>query len=367
MAAGIKFLSKARGRPFCISAEAGADRCSDVKSAVWPVLGLARFALALIVAGCHLPSFVERGDFFAGLKNFSGLVAVMAFLVVSGFSIAASYERDREQFYFRRALRILPLYVPIVTISAVLPFFCNEGALSLDVPCYEQVFLNLCFTQGFIVDSLRSNPVVWTLSLEVFFYAITPVITRLSNRALLATACACAFCYVNSSWVAYVHHAGALFGVNVVLLGWCWILGFWIYRERGRSAELALAVGVVAVTLNHFYVHKWWIFSWSIPFAALALAQKIELSPRLARAGIFLGDISYPFYLSHFPLYVALDAMGAPKWGALFLGCGLVLALALDLFVDKPAKRLLLGLVQRLPEASLRALPRLFGKKIRAA
>lgn len=321
-------------------------------AALWPTLGFARFLLALVVAGCHLAAFTDKGDPVAELKQFSGLVAVMSFLVLSGYSIAASFERDRERFYFRRALRILPLYVPVVALSGVLPIFLRGDAVAVPVPSYEQMVLNLCFAQGFFADSIDANPVVWTLSLEVFFYAITPWLARLPDRALLAIAGGFALCYVNSTRVGFVHHPSALYGVNVVLLGWTWLLGFWMHRARGRAAEVALAIGVLAVTLQHAGIHRWWIFTWAVPFAALLVAPRISLRPGVARAFGFLGDISYPLYLAHYPAYLLLDALGAPRTGALLLGGALVVAVVLDALFDKPAKNAILRLVERMPRWS---------------
>jgi len=83
------------------------------------VLGGLRFFLALIVAVSHLP---YRGSAIEiVLFRLCGMSAVISFLLLSGYSIAASYEKDRNGFYFRRALRILPLYVLTVVASTFVP------------------------------------------------------------------------------------------------------------------------------------------------------------------------------------------------------------------------------------------------------
>ena len=318
-----------------------------VNSALWPTLGFVRFLLALIVAGGHLAWFTEKGDLVAELKQFSPLVAVMSFLFLSGYSIAASYERDNAQFYFRRALRILPLYVPVVVASACLPIFYPGGVLGLEAPSYYQTVLNLCFAQGFIFPSIDSNPVVWTLSLEVFFYLVAPLLARASNRTLLVLSCVSALAYINVGSFMFVHHPSAMWGLNALLLGWAWILGFWVYRARGNSASIALAIGFVAVSLQHTGIQKWWIFTWALPFAALIFSERITLRPAARKSFLFLGDVSYPLYLVHFPLYALLGALDFPKVGALFIMCALLAATILDLAYDKPAKRLILALAAR--------------------
>jgi peptidoglycan/LPS O-acetylase OafA/YrhL len=316
-----------------------------MKSMHWPLLGLARFLLALIVAGSHLASFAPKGDPTAFIAQFSGLVAVMGFLVISGYSIAASYERETHDFYFRRALRILPQYVLLVVASALLPVVFS-GSLAfagqtLPAPAYSQVVLNLCFAEGFFTGSIETNPVVWTLALEVFFYAVTPLLARCSNRTLLLLGTFGALCYVNVPAFFPIHFPTALWGINVVLLGWAWVLGFWMQRAKGSALEIAWAIGVFALTLNHAGIEKWWLFTFSLPLLALKIAPRLRPNERLARWFLFLGDISYPLYLVHFPLYLVWTRHGFETPGVVLLVGAIAVSSVLDLAYDKPVKRLI--------------------------
>jgi peptidoglycan/LPS O-acetylase OafA/YrhL len=63
---------------------------------LWPLLGGVRFLLALIVVGTHLIFFSPPCEWSHGLLNLSGFAAVLGFLIISGFSIAASYEKSRK-------------------------------------------------------------------------------------------------------------------------------------------------------------------------------------------------------------------------------------------------------------------------------
>ncbi len=72
-----------------------------VKTAMlWPMLGGVRFLLALIVAGDHLALFFPASELSYNLKSLSSLAAVLGFLVISGFSIAASYAKEPQGFYW---------------------------------------------------------------------------------------------------------------------------------------------------------------------------------------------------------------------------------------------------------------------------
>jgi peptidoglycan/LPS O-acetylase OafA/YrhL len=105
--------------------------------------------------------------------------AVPIFCVLSGFLIYRSLRKvtsiDEIRLYAkRRLLRVYPLYVA----SVVLCVLC--GPLSL-----HQALGELFMLQVFGFDSL-SNPVIWSLYVEVVFYAILPVVVfSIDGRQML--------------------------------------------------------------------------------------------------------------------------------------------------------------------------------------
>lgn len=327
-------------------------------NSLWPVLGFIRFLLALVVAGCHLSWFTEKNDAGRLLANFGGLFAVFGFLVLSGYSIAASHERDKDRFYYRRALRILPLYLLVIVACSAAPLLFAKGVVpfpggSVRPPDFPQFVLNAFFMQGFVAESIEMNPVVWTLGLEVFFYAITPWLAHLSQRTLLVMVCASALLFVNANSHMYVHHPSMLYGINVPLLGWAWLCGFWVFRQKGNAAEVAWAIGMVALTLNNDGMNRWWIYSWTLPFIGIKFAGGWKLPRAVIGAMGFLGDVSYPLYLVHFPAYVLLRAAGYPGKGLLLIPAAFFVAAVLDLAYDKPFKRLM----QRTKRATAPVMP----------
>src|SRR5882724_3751350 len=190
---------------------------------LWPVLGGLRFFLAFIVAGAHLTWFAATFPVFL-LERFSGLVAVFGFLVISGFSIAASYSKAPKGFYARRVLRIVPLYMLLVIASALVP--CLFGG-SIDLPkstltppSATILIGNLLFMQGFLVEKVSTNPIVWTLSVEVLFYVLTPWVSRLSQLALLVIVCVLAAVYAGFHFFSSTYYSVLLWGGAVPLLGW---------------------------------------------------------------------------------------------------------------------------------------------------
>jgi peptidoglycan/LPS O-acetylase OafA/YrhL len=62
------------------------------------------------------------------INDLTGGAAVVRFLLISGYSIAASYKRDQTRFYARRLWRIAPLYLAV--LPACLPIaFAYHGRL----------------------------------------------------------------------------------------------------------------------------------------------------------------------------------------------------------------------------------------------
>jgi peptidoglycan/LPS O-acetylase OafA/YrhL len=69
-----------------------------------------RFLLASIVAVAHISDFEKSPFSMFCAASLDAKAAVVGFLVISGFSIAASLDRDPNGFYFRRFKRIYPIY-----------------------------------------------------------------------------------------------------------------------------------------------------------------------------------------------------------------------------------------------------------------
>ena len=115
-------------------------------------------------------------------------------------------------------------------------------------------------------------------------------------------------------------------------------------RAKGGAVDATWAFGVVALTLNHAGIEPWWIFSFSLPLLALKLVPSLPFQDRVARVGLFLGDISYPLYLVHFPLYLVWTRGGFRTPGFVLLAGAVAAAAVLDLAYDKPVKRLIKSL-----------------------
>lgn len=328
-----------------------------MRPTLWPVLGVTRFVLALIVASTHLYNF-NVGGTAALLGTFGSMSAVLAFLVISGYSIAHSIERERTGFYGRRVDRIYPTYL-FAVIYGVIPFLIAGPVVgSLEAPRTIWPFIaNALMLQGFLSPSLATIGTNWTLSIECALYLLAPIFLRLSAKAIFALiACsAAAYSFLNQGGtVMHVPYGG----IGVGMLAWAWLTGWCLYRYPGAASRLLLIVGAAAIALcpvDHQYLGEttWAIFA----IIMVCLPDMPTLPNQLARLFKWLGDLSYPLYLLHFPTYALLSALHVRLNGWAMIGLSIAAAAICLHAVDLPyrayaKRRRTANLLDRAPSAA---------------
>jgi len=317
---------------------------------LWPLLGGVRFLLALIVANGHLPVFLPASGLSGPFDNISGLAAVLGFLVISGFSIAASYAKKPQGYYRRRAVRIVPLYVLAIVFSAVCtrPFGGVVHGMNgnwFRTPPWFIVVQNLFFAQGFTVRSIATDTVVWSLSIEVFFYVFTPLFSRLSQLALLLIAGASLGLFLISPSFGALYYAYMQTGAATALLGWAWLAGFIAFRHRNHlvAALVVLGFSIAALALNPNFDGTHWLPTMVLVAIVIGFGNRIHGPRWLASVLSLLGDVSYPLYLFHYPIYIVLCGFHVPMMAGGYLFTAIGVSLVLDRLYDQPVKRLLNG------------------------
>jgi peptidoglycan/LPS O-acetylase OafA/YrhL len=253
----------------------------------------------------------------------SSEVAVEAFFVVSGFLILMSYERSSSilSYASKRVRRIYPAYFVVVILCALSLWTVSSLApaqyFSLDWLKY--VVANLTFL-NFVHPTLPGvfegnklsevNGALWTLKIEVMFYAAVPVIVYLLRRfgqlPVLVTL------YLAS--VAYASFLAILAERT----------GSGLYLELGRQLPGQLAY-FMAGAFFYYYLP---LFERRLPyfvaFASLALVvdyfypiplfEPFAIATAVAFFGLYLyvgnfgkyGDFSYGVYILHFPIIQVL-------------------------------------------------------------
>jgi peptidoglycan/LPS O-acetylase OafA/YrhL len=313
---------------------------------VW--LDLARGASALAVAASHLRLVAMCG--YADLPAptplqavfylFSGLSsqAVMVFFSLSGMLVGGSVLRGGEGFRFEDYLlaRLVRLWVPLVpallftllvdTVTLHLAPQVADGAFhprwtSGPLPgtysTSPTTFLgNVTFVNTILVPSFGTNGPLWTLACEFWYYVSFPLLARaaglVGRRGAWWPRAAAG---VLGMTVLAAMPAGMALGFGVWMMG----VGVAVVVQRvpgpPRVVTTVAAVCVFALSLVYskldylrFVLPVPYQYVVGLAFAWLAV-QLVRLPPPgrvLSRLATTTADLSYSFYLTHFPLTICL-------------------------------------------------------------
>jgi peptidoglycan/LPS O-acetylase OafA/YrhL len=261
-----------------------------------------------------------------------GSAGVPIFFVISGYCIHRggafrlardpNYRLDAGNFWMRRFTRIYPVLLAALLLTLVL------DSISLHLPPVSHkvrdiglipFLVNLFSLQGVAGYTYGSNGALWTLSLEVQFYAVYPLLFALRRRFSMNTILIT---------VALINIASALVlerhDIQFFPSYWLsWTLGAWIAeaqagataarRPRSVLVWYGLAAGFTLAGCAAFYVGQYLAFQlWALGFACY-LHKALERNRAVASAPMRLlsrfGDFSFSLYLIHLPIFVLLSAL----------------------------------------------------------
>jgi peptidoglycan/LPS O-acetylase OafA/YrhL len=344
---------------------------------------LAVFAIHLWIY--QLPNTVKLNrDGVGELALFEGRVAFVLFFVLSGYLLYRPFARAALQagkpvptgsYLLRRAARIVPAYYLALlgTLALVAAAGDVPGRRIVDA---DQLPLFFAFAQNYSPETLlQMNAATWTLSVEVAFYLLLPIIglvalwhCRSSVRAQLLLLASLVVVGVGwnaadylAGWGPVASHAAPAFlsyfacGMLVALL---------VERQRARKLpgmgmrlSAVLACGALAVLLANGYWHAAdrtpdgflmeviadlpAAVAFGTIIAALVLGTGSGLRWLGRRPLAWFGQISYGFYLWHIPLIVWARGHGlldgsAPFDVAVMLPIAVSFGAASWYFVEQP-------------------------------
>jgi peptidoglycan/LPS O-acetylase OafA/YrhL len=319
----------------------------------WEVLAALRFFLAWVVLCGHMTWFRESSIPWASAFDlFSGKAAVIGFLLVSGYSIAASLERGETGFYRRRFLRIYPLYfVALLFTLLVQQLLGGHVELPhkvLDSSGPVTTLGNFLLTQTFLVKPLEFDGPIWSLSIEAFYYLLAPLLKRLSANALIGLVLFSMVCFILPKRTDLGTIYFVLAKWNALGYAWSWILGFVLRENRTPATYGCIVLGGALMLWSEATPEPLAIATYVISVALTLLADRVGFPQRLKGTANYLGDISYPLYLVHLPTFLLLYGVLGLRLPWLVVACAFAWTAILYYVVDlqlKPRyiKPLLLG------------------------
>lgn len=266
-----------------------------------------------------------------------GYLGVDIFLVISGYLIASIILSGVDEgnfrlsgFYLRRLKRIVPALVLVIAVSISVSFFLllpddlvdfTNSALSAGL--FVSNFYFLESSDYFDTESsLKPLLHTWSLSVEMQFYAVMPLIVfaLYTIKARVSICAVLILSFFVFSLVFGTHHPDASFYMMFTRL-WQFLMGsfvFLIEKENrklpaGPVGELLGLAGLVLVGFSFLYYDDTTPAPDETSLAATVGAALLIYAGQssrilgqllMARPLIFIGLISYSSYLWHYPIFV---------------------------------------------------------------
>ena len=282
-----------------------------------------------------------------GLFNGTAGFAVYVFMILSGFVIFFLLDKGREgyfRFIFRRFFRLYPVFMLAFVVGIFLnpmqeyihshaswkdnPWIQDQLLLTHTDRAYlfQHVLTHIPMLHGMVPDNIIPRSFAafsgpgWSISVEWQFYLVAPFLFLISRRlaGMIAFGVVAALCLFLPWVFPAFNHGEPMRGFLVSQLHW-FFLGtaffYWYKDFPGLSRREAMIRKVVTVLVllyllcwTYFFIPIFiWLFFYGLvvwnrrnPGSLAKHAVRLFDAPWLQ----YLGQISYPVYLLHWPIII---------------------------------------------------------------
>ena len=317
----------------------------------------------------------------------SGFIGVDMFFVISGFLITQHLYKELnnngiislKSFYARRIMRILPpaIVILIITLLLSLSFLSPVQLMSNLYDGLWATFSGLNYRLGLNGSNYFSNNQAvspfqhfWSLCVEEQFYFIWPLVMiavfrqfglsnlrKALNWTLLVIIVITLFL---SIWTTNNNPSLAYFGLHT--RAWQLAIGAWLainlkyfVNLKNTTAQILFWLGTIILGFGFWTINEstaypsWWALIPTIATTLIIVSGSNPDNPRTIQQKIFelpilqyLGNISYSWYLVHWPVMVVMfynigEAI-QPSDKVLSIVIGFVLTIIFYHCVEKPIR-----------------------------
>jgi peptidoglycan/LPS O-acetylase OafA/YrhL len=317
---------------------------------------------------------------------------VYSFFIISGFYMAFILNKkyvgksgSYRLFITNRFLRIYPIYWVVILLSLLFSgvllwfrvdtggisgflryytFLLHGHALWLPVAVADDVIRNMTivFHCGYFARcvndaALNGIGVIWTLNLEILFYLIAPFLLRRKGVARLGVIAG-----VFLLWFIIFHfrllpfYSNAYAFMHAMKLFMLGFIGFMVYEKLPlRKIPPITLVGICLVffvfILMYSHIplpslrYRWLIFNDYIYYLSVTAALPFMFQfSNLFRFDTFIGQLSYPIYISHLLTNTMLETTHLVKphtlpFTIIGLMCALIFSFAVMYLLENPIDR----------------------------
>jgi peptidoglycan/LPS O-acetylase OafA/YrhL len=305
------------------------------------VVCLGHLRNAILVDGSELihPSLALKAFYF--LTGF-GHQAVMVFFVLSGYFVGGAVLRSGVNFSWKSYLvsRLTRLWVVLIPcllltwgIGLIVEHYALEAALGANNQIWhsgpkigeysvslDTLLANIFFLQTIASPVFGFNGPLWSLANEFWYYMLFPMIAiglgLLGKKAPIVHGAILLLALIIASWLPHEILNGFLI----------WLLGVAVYSLQRKIrlinpvlARIFFGFSVALFTLVVFNVKFSFVqisgiqsdFMVGLSFACLCLSLTNQKSlqcsrPILAKFALYISEVSYSLYLSHFPVVILI-------------------------------------------------------------
>jgi peptidoglycan/LPS O-acetylase OafA/YrhL len=294
-----------------------------------------------------------------------GFVGVDVFFVISGFLITGIIAAEMDtggfsfaHFYARRIRRLFPALIIVLAACLIFGWYAlltdeyrmlGKHAFMASIFASNFAFWN---EAGYFDTAVKPLLHLWTLGVEEQFYLVWPFILFLSFRKY-ALPLLCVL-FIGS----FLLNAGTIhsYPVSAFFLPttrfWEFLTGAFLALNKRQYpfADLRSLIGFVLIAAAVFLIDKnklfpgWWAL---LPNLGAGLIISAESSAWLNRnilsrpALVFIGLISYPIYLWHWPLlaFATIEGWASAYTRIVLILVSVILAAATYFLIEKPVRR----------------------------